>query len=126
MKRLAESIQLFRPYFPGAPLVTISGAAPAGDYHEAYQTAAREYREFAKIAEGHGVRVALEPLNPILMNVDTFICSVAHASRVVEAVDHPAFGIFLDVWHIWEDSAACELIKQNAGHIYGVHINDWN
>src|ERR1700679_1737629 len=125
MKRLAESIQLFRPYFPGAPLVTISGAAPAGDYHEAYQTAAREYREFAKIAEGHGVRLALEPLNPILMNVDTFICSLAHAARIVADVDHPQFGLFLDVWHLWEDLGAPARIRECGGKIFGVHINDW-
>ena len=60
------------------------------------------------------------------MNVDTFICSIPHANRVVEAVDHPKFGIFLDVWHIWEDAAACEFIAQSAGRIFGVHINDWN
>jgi sugar phosphate isomerase/epimerase len=126
MNRLAGSIELFGKYFPGATLVTISGAAPEGDYHEAYKTAAREYRELAKIAERHGVRIALEPLNPVLMNVDTFICSVDHASRVVDEVDHPAFGIFLDVWHIWEDSAACDFIQQNGSRIFGVHINDWN
>ena len=126
MKLLADSIELFGQYFPGATLVSISGAAPGGDYHEAYKTAAREYRELAKIAEGHGVRVALEPLNPILMNVDTFICSLAQARRVIEAVDHPAFGMFVDVWHIWEDESACELIAQTGSRIFGVHINDWN
>jgi sugar phosphate isomerase/epimerase len=126
MKLLAESIELFGQYFPGATLVSISGAAPGGDYHEAYQTAAREYRELAKIAEDHGVRIALEPLNPILMNVDTFICSLAQANRVIESVDHPAFGMFVDVWHIWEDESACELIKQTGSRIFGVHINDWN
>ena len=126
MKLLAESIELFGQYFPGATLVSISGAAPGGDYHEAYKTAAREYRELAKIAEGHGVRVALDPLNPILMNVDTFICSLAQARRVIEAVDHPAFGMFVDVWHIWEDESACELIAQTGSRIFGVHINDWN
>jgi sugar phosphate isomerase/epimerase len=126
MKLLADSIELFGQYFPGATLVSISGAAPGGDYHEAYKTAAREYRELAKIAEGHGVRVALEPLNPILMNVDTFICSLAQARRVIEAVDHPAFGMFVDVWHIWEDESACQLIAQTGSRIFGVHINDWN
>jgi len=126
IKLLAESVELFGQYFPGATLVSISGAAPGGDYHEAYKTAAREYRELAKIAEGHGVRVALEPLNPILMNVDTFICSLAQARRVIEAVDHPAFGMFVDVWHIWEDESACELIAQTGSRIFGVHINDWN
>jgi len=126
MKLLAESVTLFGRYFPGTTLVSISGAAPAGNYSEGYNTAVREYRELAKVAEQNGVRVALEPLNPILMNVDTFVCSLAQAARVIEAVDHPAFGLFVDVWHVWEDAAACELIGRYAERIFGVHINDWN
>src|SRR5665213_1003198 len=90
MVRLAESIRLFGRHFPGTTLVTITGAAPGGDYAAAYREAAREYKEIARIAAGEGVRVAVEPLNPILMNVDTFICSLAHAGRVLEAVDHPS------------------------------------
>jgi len=125
MNRMAGSIALFGQYFPGTTLVTISGAAPDGNYHEAYETAVREYRELSRIAEQHGVRIALEPLNPVLMNVDTFLCCLAQAMRVIKAVDHPAFGLFVDVWHIWEDPAACDLIAQAAHRIFGVHINDW-
>ena len=125
MKRLAGTAALFGKYFPGSTLVTIPGAAPAGNFQEAYRTAAYEYKELAKVAEQHGVRIALEPLNPVLMNVDTFLCTLAHAGRVIEAVDHPSFGLFVDVWHIWEDPAACDLITKYASRIYGVHISDW-
>ena len=126
MERLKETILLFGTYFPGTTLVTISGAAPGGDYDSAYRVAAKEYLEIAKMADDHGVRIALEPLNPILMNVDTFLCSLAHAGRVVEAVvDHPQFGLFVDVWHIWEDISAPALIKKYESKIFGVHINDW-
>jgi sugar phosphate isomerase/epimerase len=125
MAHLSETIKLFGKYFPGATIVTISGAAPDGDYSLAYQTATHEYKKIAAIAADHGMRVALEPLNPILMNIDTFICSLAHASRIIEAVGHPAFGLFLDVWHIWEDPAAQERIKAFGEKIFGVHVNDW-
>lgn len=122
---LRKTIELFGRYFPGVTLVTISGAAPNGDYALAYRTAAREYRELAKIAADHSVRIAVEPLNPILMNVDTFLCSIAHAGRVIESVDHPQFGLFLDVWHVWEDAAAPTLIEKYGDRIFGVHVNDW-
>jgi sugar phosphate isomerase/epimerase len=125
MLQLRNTINLFGPYFPGTTIVTISGAAPGGNYDLAYRTAAHEYKEAARAAADQGVRLALEPLNPILMNVDTFICSLTHAARIVEAVDHPAFGLFVDVWHIWEDAVACPLIKQFGNKIYGVHVNDW-
>jgi sugar phosphate isomerase/epimerase len=125
MLRFRETIHLFGRYFPGTTLVTISGAAPGGDYDLAYRTAVQEYKEIARVAADHGVRVALEPLNPILMNVDTFVCSIAQAGRIVEAVDHPQFGVFLDVWHFWEDAAAAAGIRKYAEKIFGVHINDW-
>jgi sugar phosphate isomerase/epimerase len=123
--RLKKTIQLFGRHFPGTTLVSISGAAPNADYDLAYRTAAKEYLEVAKVAADSGVRVALEPLNPILMNADTFLCSLAHAGRVIEEVNHPAFGLFVDVWHIWEDVAAPALIKKYGDKIFGVHVNDW-
>jgi sugar phosphate isomerase/epimerase len=125
MARLKETIKLFGRHFPGTTLVTIPGAAPDGDYDLAYRTAAIEYDEVAKVAADNGVRIALEPLNPVLMNADTFLCSLAHAGRVIEEVDHPSFGLFVDVWHIWEDVAAPALIKKYGDKIFGVHVNDW-
>jgi len=104
MGHLRKTIELFGRHFPGVTLVTISGAAPNGDY---------------------GVRLALEPLNPILMNIDTFLCSLTHAGRVIESVNHPQFGLFLDVWHVWEDANTPALIEKYGAKIFGVHINDW-
>jgi sugar phosphate isomerase/epimerase len=126
MACLRKTIELFGKHFPGVTLVTITGAAPNGDYAFAYRTATQEYRDLAQIASDHGVRVAVEPLNPILMNVDTFICSIAHAGRIIESVDHPQFGLFLDVWHIWEDASAPALIELYGAKIFGVHVNDWH
>ncbi|HSI87396.1 MAG: sugar phosphate isomerase/epimerase family protein [Candidatus Methylacidiphilales bacterium] len=122
---LRQSMELFGRHFPGVTLVTITGAAPAGNYAEAYRVAIREYSEAARIAADCGVRLAVEPLNPILMNIDTFICSLAHADRIVEAVGLKSFGMFVDVWHIWEDTAVPLLIQKYGNSIFGVHINDW-
>ncbi|HEY8965753.1 MAG TPA: sugar phosphate isomerase/epimerase family protein [Candidatus Methylacidiphilales bacterium] len=125
MALLRKTMALFGRHFPGTTLVSISGAVPGGDYDLGYRTAAREYREAARAAAHCGVRLALEPLNPILMNVDTFLGSLAHAERVVAEVDHPAFGLFVDVWHVWEDASAPERIERLGGKIFGVHVNDW-
>ncbi len=126
MALLRGTMKLFGRHFPGTTLVSISGAVPNGDYALGYKTAAHEYREAAKAAADQGVRLALEPLNPILMNIDTFICSLAHAGRIVESVDHPNFGLFVDVWHIWEDVNAPSQIQKYGERIFGVHVNDWH
>jgi sugar phosphate isomerase/epimerase len=126
MQHLRKTIELFGRHFPEVTLVTISGSAPKGDYAFAYRTAAQEYKEVAKVAAANGVRIALEPLHPIMMNVDTFLCSLAHAGRVIESVDHPQFGLFVDVWHIWEDVSAPAMIQKYGAKIFGVHVNDWH
>jgi sugar phosphate isomerase/epimerase len=121
-----KTIELFGKAAPGTTLVSITGAAPAGDYRTAFEVAAREYRALADFAADHGVRIAVEPLNPILMNVDSFICTLADAMRIADAVDRPNFGIFVDVWHIWQHPVAETEIIQCGDRIFGVHVNDWH
>src|SRR5258708_10800125 len=110
--QLRKTIELFGPLFPGTTLVTITGAAPNGDFAHAYRTAATEYRELAKIAADNNIRLALEPLNPVFINTDTFICSLPQRARIIDTVDHPSFGRFLDRWHVVDDSSPIEQITK--------------
>jgi sugar phosphate isomerase/epimerase len=123
---LGASIELAGRCTPGVTLVTITGAAPAGNFREAFDVAVREYTVLADLAARHGVRLALEPLNPILMNVDSFISTIPDALRIVEAVDRESFGIWIDLWHIWQDPAAVERIVACGDRIFGVHVSDWH
>lgn len=125
MQHLRATIRLCSRYFPGTTLVVNTGLAPGGDVASAFRIASREFRSAARYASAHGVRLALEPLNPVFMNTDTFICSLAHAERMMDAVDHPQFGVFLDVWHFWEEADALTRIGKLRGKIFGVHISDW-
>lgn len=125
MARLRQSVRLFASYFPGTTLVVNTGLAPGGDLATAWKVAIREFQAIASFAAAHGVRIGFEPLNPVYMNTDTFICSLAHAGRLIDAVDHDKFGLFLDVWHYWEDPAAAALIRRYRNKIFGVHISDW-
>ena len=110
----------------GTVFVSITGAAPNGDSRAARATAVREYKALAQFAADYGARVALEPLNPILMNADTFICSIPDALGIVRDVDEPNFGIWLDVWHFFQDAAAISHVADCAGKVFGVHVNDWH
>ena len=126
MALFRQSIERFGSMAPGTTLVTITGAAPGGNFREAFDVAVREYRALADFAADHGIRIALEPLNPILMNADTFTCSLPDALRIVHAVDRPNFGVFVDVWHVWQDAAAAQHIADCGDRIFGVHVNDWH
>ena len=126
MALFRESIVRFGQAAPGTTLVTITGAAPKGNFRAAFGTAVREYQALADFAADHGLKIALEPLNPILMNADTFLCSLPDAMKVVHAVNRPNFGVWVDVWHIWQDAGAAEHVRACGDRIFGVHVNDWH
>ena len=103
VRHIRNSIERIAPHVPtGTPFVVITGAPPGGDVRDVLATAAEEFGELARFAEAHGVRVALEPLNPTLMNVDSSVWSLGDALRIVDQVNHPAFGVCVDTWNIWQ------------------------
>lgn len=125
--RFRQTIDLFADCFPNEPisLVAITGKAPGFDFAAAVQTACALYRGLADYAAERGFRIMLEPLNPILMNVDTFICTMRQALRAIAAVDRPNFGLMLDVWHVWDEPDLDRSIKEAGDRIFGVHVSDW-
>ncbi len=126
-KRYCQSIDLFATAFPeqNIPFVAISGNAPNFDFRLAHATARRLYPQLADYAADHGVRIMYEPLNPILMNADTFICSLDGALDLIKEVSRLNFGLMLDVWHVWHEPRIAEKIETLKELIFGVHICDW-
>ncbi|MDQ2993156.1 MAG: sugar phosphate isomerase/epimerase, partial [Candidatus Eremiobacteraeota bacterium] len=89
------------------------------------RTARREFAELARYAQAHGVRIALEPLNPSLMNLDTSVWALADALDIVEDVGHPAFGLCVDTWNIWQSPGLNEAIQRAGDRIFLVQVSDW-
>ncbi|MGI9049173.1 MAG: sugar phosphate isomerase/epimerase family protein [Rubrobacteraceae bacterium] len=108
MDRFRDAIELAAPFAPGVPFVCNTGPSPKGNVRDAIETAARKYRALADFAGTHGVKIALEPLNPVLMNVESAIWTLAQAMRVVEAVDRENFGVCVDNWNIWQNENVVE------------------
>lgn len=80
-----------------------------------------ELRLLASEASSHGVRVALEPM-PFSSNVQTLSDGVA----LLEAVNHPALGLAVDIWHVYRSAVPYEWITQNVRPetIFVVELND--
>lgn len=126
MSHYLASLDLFADALgDGLTFVTVAGRAPGFNYRQAWATATGLYRELADEAAARGARIAFEPLNPIFMNTDTFICSLAEASKLVEAVDRPNFGVLVDVWHVWHEPDLLPRLHALGERIFGVHISDW-
>jgi sugar phosphate isomerase/epimerase len=127
MQRYRSTIDLFAECLPGQnlPLVTIAGCAPGCNFQLAHQTAQELYPDLSRYAADHGVRIMFEPLSPIMMNVESFICSLEGALQLIGHVDHPDFGLMLDVWHVWQEPDIARRIRSLGNRIFGVHICDW-
>jgi sugar phosphate isomerase/epimerase len=125
IREFRNSIDLMSEFFPNAPMVTISGVAPHFNFKLAHQTARKLYVELADYAADHDMRIMYEPLHPILMNNNTFICTLKEAVMLIDAVQRDNFGLCLDLWHVWQEPLIEEQIQALGDRIFGVHISDW-
>jgi sugar phosphate isomerase/epimerase len=120
-----QTIEALAPWTPGVPFVTNTGIAPDGNIQAAIDTAVWEYRDLADFAAFHGVRIALEPLNAAIMNIESAIWTLPQAMQIVEAVDRDNFGICLDFWNVWQNADIEEHIRGCGNKIFLVQASDW-
>jgi len=127
MDRLRGTIDLFTDVLPDQDLVfvTIGGNAPNLNFQLAHRTARSLYPPLAEYAAARGARIAYEPLSPVLMNHDTFICTLGESMRLIEDVDRPAFGLMFDVYHLWREIDLAKRVAALGSRLFGLHLSDW-
>jgi sugar phosphate isomerase/epimerase len=127
MARFRRTIERFQNVAMGVPFITNTGIPPNGNVQEVLDTAVREYQMLADFARDRGVRVALEPLNAAIMNVESSIWTLQQGLRIVQAVDRPNFGICLDVWNIWQNADVLAAIEAcgRQQRTFIVQLSDW-
>lgn len=121
---LKASIERFAPLWPGLPLVTNTGAL-GGDENTVWDGCVEAYRDLAVHAERHGMRLALEALGPSLMNRNSILYTFGQAVEMVEAVDHPAFGLCLDLYNSWQDPRLLDALRDAGDRLWLVQLADW-
>ncbi|HXT34535.1 MAG TPA: sugar phosphate isomerase/epimerase family protein [Chloroflexota bacterium] len=125
MAHFRHTIELVAPFVPHVPFVTNTGIPPNGNMQEVFDTAAKEYRALADVAQEHGARIALEPLNASIMNEESAIWTLEQAMRIVASVDRANFGICLDAWNIWQNAGIEEGIRSCGDRIFVVQVSEW-
>jgi len=110
---------------PRTPFVVITGAAPGADAERVYQRALTAFADLAEFAEMRGMRLAYEPLNPVLFNTDTALWGLDNALDLVREVDHPALGLCFDTWNIFQTPNLQQVIGKCGDRIFLVQVSDW-
>jgi len=109
----------------GTPFVVITGAAPGGDCRRVYDYACDALPRLATFAAERGVRVAFEPLNPVLFHTDTALWGLHDALELVTTIDHPALGICCDTWNVFETPELESVITACGKRTFLVQVSDW-
>ncbi|MEM8630386.1 MAG: sugar phosphate isomerase/epimerase family protein [Pseudomonadota bacterium] len=92
---------------------------------ESQKVLAERVAELAEYAAGLGVKLALEPLNPMFGGNRTCLFTVRDALNVCQAIDAPNVGLAVDVYHVWWDTGLGQSLQDAKGLILGYHLCDW-
>ncbi len=93
---------------------------------ETQKILAERVRALAEFAAPLGVKLALEPLNPMFGGNRTCLFTAREALDLCRRVDAPNVGVAIDVYHVWWDtSLASVLAEEGKGRILGYHLCDW-
>ena len=105
-------------------LLAMTGPLNGLGQNEAFRQLTRSLRELAGTAAECGVAIGLEPLNYIERE-DSFLFTLSDAMDIIEEIDHPSVGVFIDVFHIWQEPCLMRTLQRTKGRIVGCHIDDF-
>jgi|SRR5579884_155235 len=126
VQAIKDAIALSAPYLPKhTPFVVITGIAPEGNIRKAVDTTSEALKDLGDFAGSHGMKIAFEPLSPVNINTDTAVWGLDQGIDLVEKVDHPAVGICIDTWNVWQTPNLEEVIKRCGRRILLVQMSDW-
>jgi|GEM_PF-274674 len=126
VRHIKNAIERIAPHVPHrTPFVVITGAAPNGNTEMVYEKCLEHLRELADYAAQHHMRLAYEPLNPVLFNTDTALWGLDQGLELVERIAHPALGICLDTWNVFQTPNLHEVIARCGERIFVVQVSDW-
>ena len=127
MARLKSFVDFAATYFGAGTLVNIGRSRGPGFPDEAFKTLGRmeeAFRELAEYALPRGIRLVLEP---ITVHQATYIHTSQDGIAMVERVNHPNFGLMLDVYHMnIEDVNIYDSFREADERCWFVHFSDNN
>ena len=109
-------------------LVIISGGLPSGsrDLIAARENVINKLGLLIDHARHCGVRLALEPLHPMVCGNRSVLSTLAEANDVLDALDaEDVCAIALDSYAVWWEAKLLEEIARAGSRISNFHVSDW-
>lgn len=106
-------------------LVLVCGPVTQGSPRDSLEVIRDAVDELSEYASRAGVRLAIEPLHPMLAANRSALCTVSQAREILARIASPVTGICIDVYHVWWDPEALDAIPDLADAIFGFHVSDW-
>lgn len=108
-------------------LTIVTGGTEPGSkgLEESRKRLADRVAAIAGYAAERGVKLALEPLNPMFGGNRTCLMTVEDALGICDRVGAENVGIAVDVYHVWWDRTLADSLLAASGHIFGYHLCDW-
>ncbi|MBW3096039.1 sugar phosphate isomerase/epimerase family protein [Pseudohoeflea coraliihabitans] len=96
------------------------------DLAEARVEVAESITRLAAFAGEAGVKLALEPLHPMLAGDRTVLCTMTEANDLCDQLGQ-GVGLVIDAYHVWWDREVWAQIARagRRDRILGFHVNDW-
>jgi sugar phosphate isomerase/epimerase len=110
----------------GAPvLVLVCGPAAGASLPDARAMVADGIEAVLPHAQACNVRLAIEPLHPMMIAERSVIASLGEANDLWEQFASPHVAVIADVYHIfWDYRVETEIARAGAS-IAGFHLSDW-
>lgn len=112
----------------GAPsMVTLTGGLDVGDTDiaGARDQAIEGLAALIPVAKSMGVKLALEPLHPMVCGFRSVISTLAEANDILDTLNDEIMGIALDSYALWWDPALAQEIQRAGSRIINFHVADW-
>jgi sugar phosphate isomerase/epimerase len=72
-----------------------------------------------------GVKLAIEPLHPMMVAQRSVIATLEQALDVADRFDAERVGVVVDAYHVWWDPKLERQLERARGRILGYHVSDW-
>ena len=109
-------------------VVVITGGLPPDnkDIAEQRQKVVDELEQLILIAKKTGLKLALEPLHPMVCGLRSVISNLAEANEILDLLDRDdVLGIAVDTYALWWDFRLKEEILRAGGRLFNFHVSDW-